>query len=588
MKVRGAPGLPAPALAGAAVLLGALVLVGGSFALGSAVQAFIVLGGLMAVVGAGYLVLISDPAWWISAGVALSIFSGRWTNIGFPDAAAPDRLLLAVGLASLLARSVAQWRRGSFELRAVHLLLAISLAWVVASALSAGTLFTPRGLFGIVDRYGLIPYLLFTVAPLAFATRRQRNILLVVLAATGSYLGITAVLETLGLNGLIFPRYITDPNVGLHPERARGPFAEGVGNGVALYGCAVAACVAAATWRGLDKRLFALGIAGLCGLSVLFTLTRSVWLGAVVATIVAMLVAPRLRRYLPAVSLAAVMAVLGALLLVPGLLSLSQERAGNDRSVWDRSNSSYAALRMLAERPLLGHGWDTFREKSPPYFRQRPGYPLTGAGIPVHNVLLSNAVELGLFGALAWGLALLVGVGGAIFRRGPPELYPWRIGLIAFALSWGAAASLGPLGYAWPNAMLWLWAGIVCSWRQPIYWASEDERTEGVPLSRLSAPLRIVTEGQVAYSFDTSAVALDERRLIFMDPEDLLADEDVVVTLWPGDPDFSLTLAGRVSGPTGPGHKEIRLFDSPPAESERLQAIVLEAAGERQPAPGTA
>ena len=57
--------------------------------------------------------------------------------------------------------------------------------------------------------------------------------------------------------------------------------------------------------------------------------------------------------------------------------------------------------------------------------------------------------------------ALAVGVGGALFRRGPPELRPWRIGLFAIAVQWFVVANFVPLNYAFPNALMWLWAGVV-------------------------------------------------------------------------------------------------------------------------------
>ncbi|MDX6637261.1 MAG: putative inorganic carbon ((-)) transporter, partial [Solirubrobacterales bacterium] len=95
------------------------------------------------------------------------------------------------------------------------------------------------------------------------------------------------------------------------------------------------------------------------------------------------------------------------------------------------------------------------------YIRNGADYPVTRGDIEEHNVFLSNALELGLPGALLWASALVVGIGGAIVRRGPPELRRWRIGLTAVAVQWFVVANFVPLGYAFPNAILWLMAGIV-------------------------------------------------------------------------------------------------------------------------------
>ena len=66
---------------------------------------------------------------------------------------------------------------------------------------------------------------------------------------------------------------------------------------------------------------------------------------------------------------------------------------------------------------------------------------------------------------MLWGAALFYAIGAAIFRRGPPELRWWRVGLIAIAVQWFVVANFVPLGYALPNALLWLWAGV--AWTRP-------------------------------------------------------------------------------------------------------------------------
>ena len=87
----------------------------------------------------------------------------------------------------------------------------------------------------------------------------------------------------------MFPNYIIDPNVGLHFGRARGPFVEAVADGLSLYMCAVAAAIGLAVWR---KPWITLrvrhGHRARGGLGILFTLTRAVWIGAAIGTIVAM------------------------------------------------------------------------------------------------------------------------------------------------------------------------------------------------------------------------------------------------------------------------------------------------------------
>jgi O-antigen ligase len=173
-----------------------------------------------------------------------------------------------------------------------------------------------------------------------------------------------------------------------------------------------------------------------------------------------MLVIPKARRFvLPAIAIGAV-GVFAALALVPGLHTKVDTRLQDESPVWDRYNTNSAAIRMVEARPLFGFGWQTFVATAPDYMRQADTYPLTGANLEVHNVFLSHAAELGLVGSALWTAGLFGAVGGAIVRRGPPELLPWRVGLIAIFVAFLSVASFGPLSYPFPNLLLWTWAGI--------------------------------------------------------------------------------------------------------------------------------
>jgi O-antigen ligase len=421
---------------------------------------------LMAAVAAAscaWLAVQIDLAWTFSAVIVLSVFSGQWSHLGVPIGA--DRLALALGLALLAWRA---WRgelpaaapRAS-HVRATAWLLSIAAAYAIVSATWAGTLRQHDGLYGLLDRLGIVPFLLFGVAPLVFGTERQRTILLGTLVALGGYLGVTALAEGLGLDGLVFPRYILDPTIGIHLDRARGPFVEAVADGLALFACGVAAAVAFTRWRSRRARGLALAVVALDLVGVLLTLTRAVWLAAAIVPLVVLLSSPRLVRYALPALLVGALVVGAAYATVPGLSQKAGERSRSERPIWDRVNTDEAALRMVAERPVLGFGWDRFRADSGAYMRQNADFPITGVGIPVHNVPLSHAVELGLLGLALWALAFAAAVLAPALRRGPPALEPFRLALLALALSWLVVGMFGPLGYAFPTLLLWTWAGIV-------------------------------------------------------------------------------------------------------------------------------
>ena len=428
---------------------------------GAGERAYFAFASIVADAGLLYLAWEAEPVWPISAGIALTIFSGNWQYLGFPIGA--DRLLLVTGSVAIILRAL----RTPNLLRShpIQVLLVLTAGYALASGVLAGTIVQLESFFAWLDRLGVVPFLMFVIAPVALRTPRERAILLATLVATGAYLGLTALFETIGLDALVYPKYILDPTIGLHEDRARGPFVEAVANGLGLYFCAVAAAVALVTWRRPLARLAAGIVIVLCALGIVFTVTRAVWLGAILGTGVALLMTPATRRLVVPAAIGGVVLVLAALAVVPGLSDLAGQRSGDQLPVWDRLNTNRAGLTMLAERPLFGHGWDAFVLKSEDYLRQAEDYPLTGEQIKLHNVFLSNAVELGLVGFVLWATALLWALGGAILSRPPPELVPWRMALVAIAISWGVAAMFGPLAYALPTLLLWTLAGVLWAGR---------------------------------------------------------------------------------------------------------------------------
>jgi putative inorganic carbon (hco3(-)) transporter len=424
---------------------------------------------MLAIVGVGvllvpcalYLAAFVRPIYLLSAALFLAMFSGHWGSIGLPAKVAPDRYLFVVGLAAFLLRDPDSGERRALRFNLVWVLLGLAAAFAIGSAIAAHSLFKNPGLWVLVDRFGLVPFATFVVAPAVFATERDRRILLATLVAMATYLAFVTTAQGIHLNALVFPRYILNINIGAHQAgRARGPFGDSAVNGFAMFAAAVVCALAVKTWWATRWRwpLAALGV--LCLFDIIFTLDRAAFLGSVIAIVVTMLAVSKLRRYLPIVLVLGVSAVGGALLVSSGLRHSVSHRIAQQNSVWDRLNTDKAAERMFLARPLVGFGWGSFITKSVPYFELSPNYPFTGIGTPDHNVFLSNLAELGIIGTGLWVFALAFGIGGAILRRGPPELVPWRVGLLAIAVMWLVVANFAPILDSFPNQLLWLWAGV--------------------------------------------------------------------------------------------------------------------------------
>jgi O-antigen ligase len=412
--------------------------------------------GVAAALAAIVLAVATRPAWPLSIGLALTVFSGHWDDMGIPVAF--DRVLILSAVVSTFVRAHVD-EAGPLRTRPIDWALGVVAAYAIVSAILAGTIDDHGPRFALLDRLALVGFALFFIAPRAYRTERERRILLGTLVALGGYLGVTALLETVGPEALIVPQYITDPAIGTHADRARGPFAEAGANGLMLFFCAVASAIAALTWRDRRARGVAVLVVVLCGLGVLFTVTRAAWLGCVVGSVAALLAARETRRYLvPVLALGAVGTLL-AFALVPGLQGRADQRADDQYPLWDRKNSNAAALRMIADKPVLGFGWGRWRTDSWDYYRQSPDYPLTFVD-NVHNVYLANAVELGLLGTLLWlGVVAVVGA-GSVLRRGPPAMRPWKLGLVGLIAASAVIATTTPAHFAAPTLLLWLWAGL--------------------------------------------------------------------------------------------------------------------------------
>jgi O-antigen ligase len=430
-----------------------------------------VLVGLCLVLAAAvYLLSRVDATVIAVTAMLLEMFSGNWSLMGV--SLPLDRLALAVALGALVLKGARNVSSRRLVLRPVHLALLAAATWAVISGLIAGTITGHLGFYAFLDRFGVVPFGFFCLAPIFFGTPRQRKILLAGLLAMGLYLGFTGTMEGLHAYKLVFPRYIANPNVGIQWGRARGPILESTGDGFCTFVGAVAAAIGLRTWASRRVRLLCLVTLVLDLSTMFFTLTRGVWIGSFVGTVAAMMLTKQTRRMVIPLMLVGFLAVGATLAVSPRIRAEALGRTESQSPVWDRENTDLAALRIIKEFPLTGVGWENFINVSPNYMRQGPDYPITGEGIEVHNVFLSHAAELGIPGLLLWLLAF----GGAVRRgllrprsAGPPgdadaevpdDDRWWRLGGFAIVVCFLVIADLAPFSQALPNTLLWTWLGV--------------------------------------------------------------------------------------------------------------------------------
>jgi O-antigen ligase len=411
------------------------------------------------------------PAVTMCIAITLAIFSGAWRQIGLGGLPL-DRLLIVVVLLQIFLRAPGAARMPPLQIRNVHLLMGLAVVYVMASAVAAGTLTNETGFLTLMDQFGVVPFLMFLVAPAVFAGQRERKWLLVTLVGLGAYLGFTAIFESLGPRALVFPHYILDVNTELGDERVAGPFQSSTGEGFATLGCTIAAVMAFVQWRGQRRRYFAALVAVVCIIGCFLTLERGVWIGVVAGVVVTALATQAGRRWLVPGAVIGALTIGGSLAVFSAVATKATTRVEDQASVWDRENQTSAGLRMFEARPLFGFGWNRYESDSIEYFRQAEDYPMIGLGLttgvwgvpekryPLHDTYLSYAVELGLVGALLWLTSLLWGLGEAVFSRGQADLRPWKLGLLAMAVFFLVVSVFDPYQGPFPVLLLWVWAGV--------------------------------------------------------------------------------------------------------------------------------
>ncbi len=346
-----------------------------------------------------------------------TVFGPLFFSIDGPVQLSLDRIAM-VALFGLIAIG---WRKGQLNaspLARTDLLVAAVAIWFLLRIL------------GDEGGHGISLWLTFVAMPVGMygVTRlveiRDQDIRWIMngFVALGSYLAVTAVLEVTGFHGLVFPRYIADPELWEFFGRGRGPLLNPVGNGILMTMAFIASLLKFIHADRLGKLLYGattlLLVAGIYA-----TLTRSVWMGALLATgLIAFVYLPRWVRILGL----AIAVLIGAMVVAgfnDSLLRIKRDKnltaSAAEKSVQLRPLLVVVAYEMFKDRPLVGHGYRRYLKTSGPYHTARDyDLPLDQVRQYIqHNVLLAILVDTGLIGlsifvlwlvmisAIGWGLA---------------------------------------------------------------------------------------------------------------------------------------------------------------------------------------
>jgi putative inorganic carbon (hco3(-)) transporter len=307
----------------------------------------------------------------------------------------------------------------------------------------------------------IVPLVLFQLAGAVFRSpsdlRRLELFCLIVLL----YLSVVSAFFLLNAKSLIFPRFILDPDIGIHVDRARGPFLQAVANGVSLN---ILGLVALNSFRrsSLPGPLATILFVAV-PLALLATKTRAVWISAAFS-ITAVVLFCRNRKLRRAAVMMGVFAAVGILTFFAQSANSRDfvERVRDQSPLDFRSEIYSAGWLMFTERPLLGWGDDANMqaEVARRVSKFRPDYYV------FHNTFLELAVQKGIVGLGLYGwLTVCLFRLGRDRRQGSQCFVDaefrqlWPVILAVYFIN----ASAVVMNYQFVNGLLFTFAGILAA-----------------------------------------------------------------------------------------------------------------------------
>jgi O-antigen ligase len=309
-----------------------------------------------------------------------------------------------------------------------------------------------------------VPFTLFHLACLVFTNERSVRHFEIFCLLVLAYLTFISIASLLGTTSLIFPKYILDEGLGIHSDRARGPFLQAVANGVTLN---VLGLLALDYWRrGRLRGPLALLLA-LVPLAVLATMTRAVWLSfsASIMAVLFLTHSVRVKKACAGLVIATAIGTVFALSMAGCRVAL-EDRLQERSPVEFRVSIYQVGWEMAMDKPWFGWGQNQMPEEIAK--RMSDYRPDTYCA---HNTYLEVLVEHGLVGLTLY-IWMIVGLFRLALRPKNPistsnidadSRQLWIILLGVYLLN----ASFVVINYQFVNALFFTMAGILACHRSP-------------------------------------------------------------------------------------------------------------------------
>lgn len=334
--------------------------------------------------------LLRAPAWLFLAALLAMLLRA-------PDLAQcwVDRIVFVMLIALVLLRAV---------LLRQSLRPAAPIVWAMASlaALAAIDLLrTPYDvqLWSVAAAKFFVPYTVFYLAGLVFDSEEALRLLEAFTLLVFAYLVFTSIVYMMRLDFLVFPQFILDPTLGIHLERARGPFLQAEANGAAMN---VLGLLALDSYRRGRLRGMAATVLLLAyPVAIVLTKTRAVWLAFTVSTALLAYAtsSARVRRLCIGWLAAGALGLLALTAVSTGSDDSIRRRLADEDTVQFRLSAYRAGWTMFTEHPVLGWGASQMQTELASRIDR-----FHGDGFVVHNTYFEVLLEYGSAGFLLYGL----------------------------------------------------------------------------------------------------------------------------------------------------------------------------------------
>lgn len=352
-----------------------------------------------------------------------------------------DRILLGFGGLLLIGGS---WL-GREQLRRLNRLDIIVIVLIMYLGFS-----TVTHDWRLLDNMPASRFLFFNFLPAAlyFMMRSSRirivdlKLTAVALGIFGVYLAVIAVAEVKDIRAIIFPRYILNSEITEFFGRGRGPFLNPVSNGIFMT---TSFCCVLMAWPRFRTPVYRVGILSLTAailIGIYSTLTRSTWMGLVLACGWFIWMPAKRQHKGLMVVVATLVSIAAFPLIADKLFSFKRDK---EVSVEEMAQSAklrpmfaYVAYNMFQDRPIAGVGFGQYPKAKYPYLRDpHSGMPLSlTRGLMQHNIFLAYVTETGLIGLglLLILLSQMMFMSWQIWRNRQLELLARQYGLLFLAL----------------------------------------------------------------------------------------------------------------------------------------------------------